>query len=368
MSKISKPRKPGSRAAAPLSALLLSALLAVSAGTQPAAEEPALTVTGLELPASFTGTLPCADCEGIRHHLDLWPDQVYHLSREWLGRDDSKVDAIGRWYADPALNAIVLTGAEGDGESAWEVRGPDRLRLLDQEGNPIESDLPYDLESVGGLEEAELTLPLAGLFTYYADAALFQDCISGRRYPVSDEADYLTIERAYTAANQEPGQPMLATIDATLAVREAMEGPPRPTVVVDRFLALWPGEDCARVLASPPLTDTYWRFASLAGEAIAPEPESRPPYLVLLAGEEPRFAATVGCNMKIGGYEQSGETLAFPMPASTMMACPEPLDGLERRLDKVLGATKGFRRAGYSLVLLDESGGELARLEAAFPR
>ncbi len=367
MSKI-VPR-PTRSAAALLSGLLLSALLAISAGPLPVvAEEPALTVTGLELPASFTGTLPCADCEGIRHHLDLWPDQVYHLSRLWLGREEGvRQDSIGRWYADPALNAIVLTAAE-DEVSAWEVKGADRLRLLDQEGNPIESALPYDLESKGSLEEAELTLPLTGLFTYYADAALFQDCVSGRRYPVSDEAEYLTIERAYVAARPEPGKPMIATLDATLAVREAMEGPPRLTVVIDRFQALWPKEDCARVLASPLLTDTYWRFLSLEDEAITPAPESRPPYLLLLAGEESRFAATVGCNMKIGRYAQEDEALSFPLPASTMMACPEPLDRLERRLDKVLGATKRFRRAGYSLVLLDESGGELATLEAAFPR
>ena len=38
-------------------------------------------VAGLRLPATFTGTLPCADCEGIYHHLDLWPDGVFHECR-----------------------------------------------------------------------------------------------------------------------------------------------------------------------------------------------------------------------------------------------------------------------------------------------
>ena len=32
---------------------------------------------GLTLPASFSGVLPCADCPGIRYHLDVWPDQGY---------------------------------------------------------------------------------------------------------------------------------------------------------------------------------------------------------------------------------------------------------------------------------------------------
>ncbi|MGD8511510.1 MAG: YbaY family lipoprotein, partial [Gammaproteobacteria bacterium] len=38
----------------------------------------------LRLPATFRGTLPCADCPGVSHHLDLWPDRVFHLRREWL--------------------------------------------------------------------------------------------------------------------------------------------------------------------------------------------------------------------------------------------------------------------------------------------
>ena len=42
---------------------------------------------GLQLPATFRGDLPCADCQAIRYHLDLWPDQVFHLRREWLGKD-----------------------------------------------------------------------------------------------------------------------------------------------------------------------------------------------------------------------------------------------------------------------------------------
>ena len=42
---------------------------------------------GLQLPASFLGVLPCADCPGVKHHLDLWPDNVFHLHREWLERE-----------------------------------------------------------------------------------------------------------------------------------------------------------------------------------------------------------------------------------------------------------------------------------------
>ncbi len=51
-----------------------------------------------ELPASFEGDLPCADCEGIRYHLDLFEDGSFFyrlsLSRR---RDGAVLDDIGSY-------------------------------------------------------------------------------------------------------------------------------------------------------------------------------------------------------------------------------------------------------------------------------
>lgn len=68
----------------------------------------AMPAHGLRLPATFRGDLPCADCEGVRLHLDLWPDQVFHLRREWLGKDPVRGE-VGRWRVDPARRALLCT-------------------------------------------------------------------------------------------------------------------------------------------------------------------------------------------------------------------------------------------------------------------
>src|ERR1700752_4041 len=65
----------------------------------------------LRLPATFRGDLPCADCQGIRYHLDLWPDHVFHLRREWLGRKLTQ-DELGRWRFDPARRVLSLPGED----------------------------------------------------------------------------------------------------------------------------------------------------------------------------------------------------------------------------------------------------------------
>jgi heat shock protein HslJ len=70
--------------------------------------------------------------------------------------------------------------------------------------------------------------------------------------------------------------------------------------------------------------------------------------------------------MMRGGYEAGDGTLAFGAAASTMMACPEPLDGWERSLAETLGATASYALEGDRLVLRDESGAPLAGFRAVY--
>lgn len=329
-----------------------------------------LPAHGLRLPATFRGTLPCADCEGIRHHLDLWPDQRYHMRREWLGGGDGtlKRDEVGRWYSDPTRGAIFLHGAT-EMPLFWEVEAPDRLRQMDMQGNPIRSDLPYDLTSDGTLEPTELSeVFLLGMMTYFADAALFEECLTGVRYPIAQEGDYLALERAYLDARAEPGAPLKVHVEGGLAMRPAMEGPDRMTLIVDRFIKLLPGEVCERPISTASLTDTYWRIDRLGGDGVRALENRREPHIVLQSGPERRFLATVGCNQMIGRYETSGDALTFDRAASTMTACLPPLDVLEGQLRDVLTATRRFRLEGQRLLLQDAQGRALAELGAVYLR
>ncbi len=325
---------------------------------------------GLSLPASFTGILPCADCEGIRHHLDLWPDQVYHMRRDWLGRPEGPLrrDEVGRWYADPPRGAIVLFGAS-EMPLFWEVRGPGRLRQMDMAGNPITSDLPYELTSDGTLSPTELEgMFLLGMMTYPADAASFEECLTGRRYPIATDGDYLALERAYLDARAGPGAPLLVHVEGGLGERPSMEGTDRTHLVVERFIKAAPGESCEGRDPDAALTNTYWRIEAMSGAPVAAVENRREAHLVLLDPPEMRFRATVGCNQLIGGYERDGDSLTFGAAAMTRMACPPPLDTLERQLSEVLEATRRIRLEGERLDLLGDDGAVLAELRAVYLR
>ncbi|WP_372923111.1 YbaY family lipoprotein, partial [Roseovarius sp.] len=225
------------------------------------------TAPGLKLPASFTGTTPMASGPGMEWHLDLWPDQVYHL-RQTYGDGEPNYDR-GRWSADPARGAIVLRGGR-EAPVPLEILGNGDLRLMDLEGRPIESDLPYTL-TAGPLEPAEGTQFLTGEFRYMADAATFTECLTGRTYPVAMEGAYIGAERAYTSLEGiEPGAPVLALLEGRLATRAQMDGPERMHLVIERFDRFDSERSCATTggytgrQGEAELTNTYWRLLDLA--------------------------------------------------------------------------------------------------------
>ncbi|RQW81067.1 MAG: hypothetical protein EHM62_05205 [Methylococcus sp.] len=173
----------------------------------------------LDLPATFSGVLPCADCPGIRHHLDLWPDGTYHLRREWLDRKLTR-DELGRWMIASPGRILRLRG----GESALSFAIPDerRLRLLDTQGQAIASAQPLELSGDGQLQPTDLTLLMGGEMTYLADAPRFTECLTGRGYPIAPEADARALEQAYLRQAASPGAPLYVTLEGTLTPRPKM--------------------------------------------------------------------------------------------------------------------------------------------------
>lgn len=98
-----------------------------------------------KLPATFAGTLPCADCPGIRYELNLNADQSYTLWNTYLERSVAPLESKGRWQV--RQNTLVLTPSSGKGQS-FAIKSGDTLRLLDLSGKENTSKFNYDLTRV----------------------------------------------------------------------------------------------------------------------------------------------------------------------------------------------------------------------------
>jgi copper homeostasis protein (lipoprotein) len=91
-----------------LTSLILAGAGALSAG----GGEPSATVRGAlgAMPATFTGDLPCADCEAIHYHLDLFVDRSFYLRTTYRGKPGGQFDDIGSWSFSSDGKILVFQG------------------------------------------------------------------------------------------------------------------------------------------------------------------------------------------------------------------------------------------------------------------
>ena len=56
------------------------------------------------------------------------------------------------------------------------------------------------------------------------------------------------------------------SLEGLIAPRPSMEAhqPPRLTLVVERFINVWPRESCGNALVDSPLRGTYWKLVRLS--------------------------------------------------------------------------------------------------------
>ena len=128
-------------------------------------------------------------------------------------------------------------------------------------------------------------------------------------------------------------------------------------------------ESTARQSVGATLMNTNWRILSLANEPVDVTPGKREPQLTLKSeGGRNSWSATVGCNQMSGGVTVDGNRIVFKSGMSTLMACPPPLDVIEKQLGRSLLASKQWRIQGSRLELRDDAGVQTFLCEAAPPQ
>lgn len=94
---------------------------------------------------SFSGTLPCADCPGIDMHVDIDADGTFRANETYQDRDTT-VEMAGTWTIDADGRRLLLDpDSKDEADRHFEIVSKDEIRMLDTEGNPVESALNYSL-------------------------------------------------------------------------------------------------------------------------------------------------------------------------------------------------------------------------------
>lgn len=339
-------------------------ILLVSVGGKGGAQQGAIGGNIGVLPASYEGELPGAGSP-IAWHVDLLPEGRYQLRTTYIGRPEpNRFDDIGRWTQESGTGRIILRGGREAPVFLMPVAGGAALRKLDLDGKPIESSHNDRLARLAQAALIEPQLLLTGMFSYMADAAGIKLCVNSQWLPVAMEGDYLALETAYREADVQPGQAVLVSLEGLIAERPSMEEsrPAQRTLVVARFISIWPGESCATPSADSPLHGSYWKLMRLDDIPTSAATKQREAHLIF-AADTLRVAGSSGCNRVTGSFELDGDRLRFGRMASTMMACVDGMDQ-EKQILKTLEEVESYRIHGIHLELLDATGAVRARFEA----
>lgn len=312
------------------------------------------------LPATFSGTLPCADCPGIDMQLNLLENGVFFLRQSYQDRG-GPFDDLGRYLLSSHGDQISLHGGR-EAPLRFALSAPDKLTLLDRDGGAIDSELNYSLTRQPSPQPLEPRGLLGGKYRYMADAGRFRECRTGLDLPVATEGDNAALESAYLEARETPGEALLVSLEGRIMKRMPMEGPdPVWTLVPERFVGVSPGQDCPEPVRLADLRNSYWRLTLIDDTAVMRAQNQREPHLVFR--EDGRLSGSDGCNRLSADYEVDGKRMKFGAVAATRMACPEGMEQAQK-LHAALEQVAGYRIIGRHLELLDRDEKLRLRFEA----
>jgi heat shock protein HslJ/uncharacterized lipoprotein NlpE involved in copper resistance len=315
-------------------------------------------------PVTYSGVLPCVACVGREFTLSLRPDGLFLLRQVYLSKEKGKDKTLveqGSWRSTTDGSRLSLWGGI-ELHRQFAIRDAGTLRLLDDRGREIQSNLNYNLVRSETFDPIEQPFRKRWMYVREAERGFAIDCIKGLRFPVAEERDMATLNTAYGTAKPAESAPLVVEFEGHFSRRPQAQGSgDEEVVVVDKFLLVSPGEGCTGSLPVGGLENTHWKLVELNGRSIAIGPGQQEPHLQLESVLR-RVTVSGGCNSLRGGYQVNSGNLSFTPMAGTKKACPEAVMDQEGALLKALEATATFRLFTEALELYGQ-GKRLARFE-----
>lgn len=222
-----------------ITAFFIAVLLLSSALCVKAAGRGKINITG-----TFSGRIPCADCEGIIYTIKFRPDSTYLSEMRYLGAEDGKDGyyyETGKWKV---LQGKLILFSAGRQQGQYRIVNRSRLRMLDADGKEIKTGLNYDIRRTYRNFNPKRPFSLTGMYSYYADAAVFTDCNTGVTYPVAEMPQNAEVQSSYLSLRKVSNEKLMLKIKGYISFGSNMEGKRKEQVFIAEFEGFEPGKDC----------------------------------------------------------------------------------------------------------------------------
>jgi uncharacterized lipoprotein NlpE involved in copper resistance len=120
---------------------LLLSLIACKSGVNEQIATDDNAQTCLDWEGTYSGILPCADCEGIETEISLKQDNTYQISWKYLEKSDELYANEGTFVWDATGSIITFENINNEKEPTMYKICENYLLQLDLSGNVITGDL-----------------------------------------------------------------------------------------------------------------------------------------------------------------------------------------------------------------------------------
>jgi copper homeostasis protein (lipoprotein) len=322
--------------------------------TSPGASASVKPLESGSLPATFSGTFPCADCRGLKYELSLFADDSFVLRTTRLGtKPVMATDAIGSWVRASDGQLVMLETSAG-ARHLFSVVDGRTLRLAGQDDSV--GGKPKDLRRATQAASLGIGMPMTGIYRVVDGHGEFAECSTGQRWAVAPGPDATTLTAALHKVKTRAGNGIFASIEGSVT-----PGGSTP-LAVTRLASTDPIKSCAPRFVSMPLSNTSWRLTAL-GAAPVPKQTGRAGDIGLNFREETgSFGGNGGCNRLAGAYQIDGASLTL-RSFGTLRACPDATDR-EALFRAALNDTRSYRILGRTLELFNADSKSVAKFES----
>lgn len=117
-----------------LALTVLSTACSGGGNTAPALREAAAPTTDIAYCGTYQGTLPAADCPGIKTVLTIAADSTYTLSSQYIDRQAQPVVTSGVYHLKPGGKLIELVTPSSGEKTYYKIKDAKSIVMTDSAG------------------------------------------------------------------------------------------------------------------------------------------------------------------------------------------------------------------------------------------
>ncbi len=302
------------------------------------------TLQGVQLPATFAGMVPCADCVGIKYELTLEVNKTFTEKTVYAGKSDEVFHQSGKWFM---MNDSVLALQKETEGMKYFMADSGNLVMLDRQGNRITGNTArlYILQPghLGGIKSLQSSVsskesgladfratgnePFWNLEIDFARGMWFREM--GQKEVKGNATAIQKNDTPGTIRYQiETGSGLLEVWLTNSNCRDNMSEKEYPVAVKVRFNGItYTG--CGSYNNNRARVNGSWELHSMEGWDGDSANLHRGKPMLLLDIAAGSISGHTGCNNFSGNFTITDKTITFPgNMAMTKMACPGTLEQL----------------------------------------